>query len=225
MYSVENSTPKKSNAAEELFVIKYPFGYLFVDEDIYRRIVKPKELSPDVKRICSVYFCHGIVRCSIAGGRKTYSLARLLLKPPKDKVVDHINRNPLDNRRCNLRIVSIRQNTLNVIAKNSTGLIGVSGRCHRGKRQLGASFRTSNGKRSTFYIYDSPINRIICALARDKFVLHAGDDEYAPLNLPILRNEPFRSELLKMNMNELRKENIKLFIKKLAIEIQNQKII
>ena len=49
-------------------------------------------------------------------GRDVYDriyLHRAILKPPKEMVVDHINRNPLDNRRCNLRIVTYQQNSFN----------------------------------------------------------------------------------------------------------------
>ncbi|MCX5632464.1 MAG: HNH endonuclease [Phycisphaerae bacterium] len=203
----------------QFFQIEYSFGTLIVDEDIFCRIVRDKNKRPKFKNLNCFHLCHGIVRCCIASGRKSYSLGRLLLQPEKYEIVDHVNRNPLDNRRCNLRIVNPRQNTLNVIVKNSTGLMGVCSRCHRGKKQLGASFRTSNGKRLTFHIYDTPENRIICALVHDKFVIQSGDDEYAPLNFPILKNEPFRSELLKMDINEFRKDSIELFIKRLGVKL------
>jgi len=207
--------------APQFFEIEYSFGTLMVDPDIYYRIVKDKTKRPFFKYKKINYFCYinGHLRCRIEGGRKTYSLSRLLLQPEKYEIVDHINRNPLDNRRCNLRIVNPRQNALNRIAKNSTGLIGVSCRPHRGKKQLGASFRTPNGKRLTFHIYDTPENRIICALVHDKFVIQSGDEEYAPLNFPILKNEPFRNELIKMDISEFRKSNIEHFIKRLEVKL------
>jgi len=55
------------------------------------------------------------------------ALHRLIMNPPKGLVVDHINRNPLDNRRSNLRIVTIQENLRNQIRPNNkTGKTGVS---------------------------------------------------------------------------------------------------
>lgn len=55
-------------------------------------------------------------------------LHRFLMQPPKGMQVDHINRNKLDNRKCNLRIVTNQQNHFNrpINKNNKSGCTGVS---------------------------------------------------------------------------------------------------
>lgn len=52
---------------------------------------------------------------------------RVILKPPQGSVSDHINRDKLDNRRCNLRACSIAENARNAKLQknNSSGITGV----------------------------------------------------------------------------------------------------
>jgi hypothetical protein len=52
----------------------------------------------------------------------------LIMNPPDGMMVDHINNNPLDNRKCNLRICTRSQNNKNrSLAKNNTsGYTGVT---------------------------------------------------------------------------------------------------
>lgn len=59
---------------------------------------------------------------------RTIRLHRLLMNCPDDKVVDHINGNPLDNRKSNLRVVTQQQNMMNQKQRsnNNSGITGVS---------------------------------------------------------------------------------------------------
>lgn len=56
-----------------------------------------------------------------------YLLHRYIMNCPKGMYVDHINHNTLDNRKCNLRIVSNADNLRNgnIRANNKTGIKGV----------------------------------------------------------------------------------------------------
>lgn len=63
--------------------------------------------------------------------KKGYSiharLHRLIMNAPKNKMVDHINGNPLDNRKCNLRICTSAQNSRNakMNCNNTSGYKGI----------------------------------------------------------------------------------------------------
>lgn len=54
------------------------------------------------------------------GKRIQTSFHRLIMGAQKGQVVDHINGNSLDNRRCNLRFVTTRQNNLNSKNKSNS---------------------------------------------------------------------------------------------------------
>jgi len=141
--------------------------------------------------------------------RKTTALARIILKAKKRQIVDHKNRDPFDNRRCNLRIVTHRQNMLNRILKNSTGFIGVHEvhkRKHKKNKTIYCAVYISEKRRHYFNSSFTPNGLILAAMARDKFIIENGDEEYAPLNFPIFSKEPFKSFLLKSDLCEMRND-------------------
>jgi hypothetical protein len=194
-----------NDTESEVFEIELKFGTLKVDADIYYRIVKGEKPRPYHKYKRLKYFrcLSGRISCGI-NSKKRYTLSHLILPPTENKIIDHINRNPLDNRRVNLRIADVRQNGLNKISKNSSGYIGVSV-YRKGKNgYCDASFKTKTGKRLRLCLVDTPKNRKICALMRDKFILQSGDEEYAPLNFPKLKNEPIKTIFLRRNFYEKR---------------------
>lgn len=65
-------------------------------------------------------------------GGKVVKLHRYLLHPEIGEVVDHINGDPLDNRRCNLRICTQAENAKNVRASRNckSGVLGVRATKH-----------------------------------------------------------------------------------------------
>lgn len=87
-------------------------------------------------------------------GHKPLCLHRVVMTPPDGLVVDHINGNPLDNRKENLRICTRAENNRNQkkSIKNSSGLKGVSWDKHRGKW---SSKICVNEKRITLGRFDS----------------------------------------------------------------------
>jgi hypothetical protein len=47
----------------------------------------------------------------------SFRIHRIIMMAHQDTEVDHINRDPLDNRRCNLRLVTSRENKLNTMGR------------------------------------------------------------------------------------------------------------
>jgi len=56
---------------------------------------------------------------------KTVCLHQFLMAREKGYVIDHINRNRLDNRRENLRYASLRVNSINTTARSNSGHLGI----------------------------------------------------------------------------------------------------
>ena len=60
-------------------------------------------------------------------GKERLFLHRFIMNPSNDMVVDHINHNPLDNRKENLRICTQQQNLFNQnsLRNNTSGFTGI----------------------------------------------------------------------------------------------------
>jgi len=95
-----------------------------VDDEDFERLSQFKWHA--LKRRAS--FC--AVREDWNGGRKkrkTILMHREILAAPSDLVVDHINGNPLDNCRINLRLATKQQNSCNRNRSQKNNKLGVKG--------------------------------------------------------------------------------------------------
>ena len=88
------------------------------------------------------------VQAYVGGGRKKQKMVylhRFLLKPRPDVQVDHINGNGLDNRRNNLRLVTVQQNHFNQVKhKGKSSFKGVSWMAAKMKFRAQICFNKTN---------------------------------------------------------------------------------
>lgn len=78
-----------------------------------------------IKQYCWFESVGGYIEANVCG--KTVKMQRMIMNPPKDMVVDHINGDKHDNRKCNLRIVTQSENNMNkcMQSNNKSGTVGV----------------------------------------------------------------------------------------------------
>lgn len=112
---------------------------IFLNEDTYFII----DLSDFLRIIkCKWHFINGYVKNS--SGK---FLHRLIMNCSDRKVVDHINHNTLDNRKSNLRICSISENSFNKLGANINSYTGVRG----------VSYNYKSNKFSACYSFNNKI--------------------------------------------------------------------
>lgn len=83
-----------------------------VDDEDYERISQHSwALRPEINGQCVGY---AVRKGSKKRGEpRTVSMHREILNVPKGVLIDHINRNSLDNRKCNLRVANTQKNAFN----------------------------------------------------------------------------------------------------------------
>lgn len=101
---------------------KYGKQIVLLDDKDYDKVIKEKySLSVTWDKTIKNFYVAFTAKPKDSSSRL---LHRYLLNPSKGLTVDHINRNPLDNRRCNLRICTQFENNQNQ-KHNTSGCPGV----------------------------------------------------------------------------------------------------
>jgi len=111
--------------------------YAIVDPEDYEELSKYKWFAIRSKR--GFYAARSVGTNRHGAKQKTVRMHQVILKPPAGKFVDHINHNGLDNRKSNLRICTMQQNSWNM-------------RKHRGNcssKYKGVTWHKSEGKWQT----------------------------------------------------------------------------
>lgn len=98
--------------------------YAIVDDDDFERVSKWKWFAV---RNGSRNKTFRVCRMVKETRKPTYLHHLIIGMPKKGQVVDHINGDPRDNRKKNLRFCSVADNIRNqVVARGSSGVVGVS---------------------------------------------------------------------------------------------------
>ncbi len=101
---------------------KYGRQVVLLDDEDYDRVINEKySLSVTWDKTIHNFY---VAFTKNPNKNSSRLLHRYILNPPKGLTVDHINRNPLDNRKCNLRICSQFENNQNQ-SHNISGKVGV----------------------------------------------------------------------------------------------------
>jgi hypothetical protein len=117
-----------------------------------------------------------------AESRRKFIMGRVLLGAKPGQMVDHINHNPLDNRRCNIRLCTPSQNAQNTSCTKAgvSGYKGVSkGTPVKGKERWNVGIQFNGIK-----IYLGSFKNIECAAMAYDAAARRYHKEFACLNFP-----------------------------------------
>ena len=125
-------------------------------------------------------------------------------------IIDHINRDILDNRRCNLRFVTKRQNNLNSKKRGrNTIFYGVIPSFEGNFKRFRSLFAVEKYKRANMSFEFNIIGLFLAAIAHDKLVCESGNEDYAPLNFQMFKIPKFKKVLLNTDVKLLRRKYVK----------------
>ena len=118
---VKNNSENKKYNKYDLKSFEYGIGYTLKGEEFYFDLEDYDKIKDYCWHINKKYACTKYKNNRIM-------MHRLIMNCPKDKVVDHINGNTLDNRKSNLRICTQHENSYNKVKgkNNTSGYKGVS---------------------------------------------------------------------------------------------------
>lgn len=150
-----------------------------IDESDFHLVMRYSwRYSPNTKR---AEFGYAVTTARIDGRyRRTVTMHRLLLSPPKDKQVDHINGDRLDNRRANLRLASRSQNMFNARKSSAASTSVYKGVFWNSQKERWHAATYENGRVIHLGFFE---DESLAALASDAYALKRCA-EFARTNFP-----------------------------------------
>jgi hypothetical protein len=111
------------------------------------------------------YYARHTKRDNSKSGFKSVLMHRLIMKPPTNMEIDHINHDTLDNRRSNLKIVTTRENGNN---RSDHGIFPVGSSYHKRVGKFQGYIRYNGRLKSFGYFIDHVSPGLIYDLIKEE---------------------------------------------------------